>query len=324
MKNKYKVLIGVIAIIVLFICVILAVILLKPNEINNNGTNETTTYTQATDSEEVKENKTDSVTEKNSQLFYPVVETTTAFSNHNHDSQENQTHALIQNYKNYNLSNADVITDKNASFGKCRLYSVNSDGKRVFLIEVTSNGKKYYYEFLGSSVIEDVILKNVDSQKGDEIIILAKKSNGTYDNLVLRITSKGMVSLLSESEIYNISSSYTSELKENFNVDIYCRYGDDKTINVKNINKENYVGSYWDASGKLIEEFTEDPIWFDQTFCSLEVKDVDKDGVCEIICSQYASMGDLDSCVGYAKTTIKYSTEYDSFTVVNSTFVPAK
>ncbi len=324
MKNKRKVLIGILAVVVLFFCVILAVIFLKPNKINNNSTNETTTYIQEENSEKVEENKTDSVTEKNTQSHYPVTEVTTVFTNHNHNVPENQTHALIQNYKNYNLSQADVIIDKKASFGKCRLYSVNSDGKLLFLIEVTSNGKKYYYEFFGSSVIEDVIMKNVDGQSGDEIIILAKKSNGLYDNLVLRVTSKGMVSLLSEAEIYEITSAYTSELKENFNVDIYCKYNKDQTINVKNINKENYVGNYWDASGKLIEEFTEDPIWFDQTFCSLEVKDVDGDGVYEIICSQSASMGNYDSCVGHTKTTIKFDTESDKFTVINSTFIPAK
>ena len=324
MKNKRKVLIGVLAVIVLFICVVLAVVFLKPNKMNNNNTDSTTAHVLTTGSSKAEDNKTDSVTEESTQIHYPVTEVTTSFLNHNHNSEENQTHALIQNYKNYNLSNAEVIIDKTASFGKCRLYSVNSEGKRIFLIEATSNGKKYYYEFYGSSVIKDVFLKNVDGQKGDEIIILAEKSNGTYDNLILRITPQGMVSLLSESEIYEFTTGYSSELKENFNVDIYCKYNSDQTINVKNINKENYVGSYWDASGKLIEEFTEDPIWFDQSFCSLEVKDVDNDGVCEVICSQYASMGDFDSCVGYAKTTIKYSTEHDRFIVLNSKFVPAK
>ncbi len=324
MKNKHKILIGVLTVIFVFICVIAAVVLLKPNDVNNSNADETTTYVQSANSEKVEENKTDSVTETNTQIHYPVTEITTVYTNHHHGSEENQTHALIQNYKNYDLSKADVIINKTASFGKCRLYSAISDGKHVFLIEATANGKKYYYEFFGSSVIEDVILKNVDGQTGDEIIILAKKSNGIYDNLILRITPKGMVSLLSESEIYEIATAYSSELKENFNVDIYCKYSNNKTINVKNINKENYVGSYWDATGKLIEEFTEDPIWFDQSFCSLEVKDIDSDGVYEIICSQYASMGDFDSCVGYARTTIKYNTEYDRFTVVNSIFVPAK
>lgn len=324
MKNKHKVLIVALAVVLVFICVIVAVVFLRPDKVSNNGSDETTTYVQATDSEKTEDDKPDSVTGKNTQIHYPVTEVTTVYTNHYHDSQENQTHALIQNYKNYNLTDADVIIDKNASFGKCRLYSVNSEGYHIFLIEATSNGKKHYYEFLGSSVIEDVILKNVDGQTGDEIIILAKKSNGLYDNLVLRITSKGMTSLLSDAEIYDFTSAYTSELKENFNVDIYCEYSKDQTINVKNINKENYVGSYWDASGKLIEEFTDDPIWFEQTFFSLEVKDIDNDGVYEIICSQHASMGDSDSYVGCAKTTIKYNTESDRFTVVNSTFIPAK
>ena len=324
MKNKRKILIGVLAVILSFICVIVAVVFLKPNKINNSNTDETTTYVKTENNGKAEESKTDSVTENNTQNHHPVTEVTTVSTNHNHNAPENQTHELIQNYKNYDLSQADIITDKSASFGKCRLYSVNSEGKRVFLIEATSNGKKYYYEFFGSSEIKDVILKNVDGQNGDEIIILARKSNGLYDNLVLKVTGKGMVSLLSEAEINEFATAYTSELKENFNVDIYCQYGDKKTINVKNINKENYVGSYWDASGKLIEEFTEDPIWFDETFCSLEVKDVDSDGAYEIICSQYASMGDYESCVGYAETTIKYNTKYDKFTVVNSKFVPVK
>lgn len=321
MKKKQKIIVAVSAVFVVVIGIIVAVVVSNKNN-RPEDTEEITSNTCAAGYEIIEETEAEIVTEKSTQSNSPVTQAITS-DNNNNDAEEKVTHEIIQNYKNYDLNTAEILAEKSASFGKVKLYSAKSDKYRINLIEATSNGKKYYYEFFGSSEIKDIILKNVDGQKGDEIIIIAKKSNGTYDNLVIKLTQSNMISLLSESEIHEISSMYTSELKENFNVNVYC--GSSKmTVNVKNINKEDYTGSYWDASGKLIEEFTEDPIWFDNTFSSLEAKDIDGDGVCEIICTQYASMGDFDSCVGYAKTTIKYDTEYDKFVVINSTFIPAK
>lgn len=321
MKKKQKIIIAVSAIIVVVIGIIVAVVISNKDNSPEN-TEEITSNTCAAGYEIIEETEAEIVTEKSTQSNSPVTQAIT--SDNNKDAEEKVTHEIIQNYKNYDLNTAEIIAEKSASFGKVKLYSAISNSYRVNLIEATSNGKKYYYEFFGSSEIKDIILKNVDGQKGDEIIILAKKSNGTYDNLVITLTQNNMISLLSESEIHEISSMYTSELKENFNVDVYCGSSNKMTINVRNINDKDYIDSCWDSSGKLIEEFTEDPIWFDNTFSSLEAKDVDGDGVCEIICSQYASMGISESFVGYAKTTIKYSAEYNKFVVVNSTFIPAK
>ena len=113
------------------------------------------------------------------------------------------------------------------------------------------------------------------------------------------------------------------ELKENFNVEISNKYVSfTKTVNVKGINDEKYDDSYWDESGKIMETDVFDHVWIDETFRSFEPQDVDNDGIYEIVCSQYASLGEYSSCIGYASTTLKYNTEIKQFEIIRANFYP--
>ena len=77
-----------------------------------------------------------------------------------------------------------------------------------------------------------------------------------------------------------------------------------------------------DESGKIMETDVFDHVWIDETFRSFEPQDVDNDGIYEIVCSQYASLGDYSSCIGYASTTLKYNTEIKQFEIIRANFYP--
>ncbi len=323
MKKKHKILIAIFAVV--FVAVIVLIFTLKSDKPHESADeNNSTSYTQpdsaeedveehedvvqSTDSHEQTEDKTDS--DKGNVGKVPAKP-----ASPKHESS-------VQNNKTYDLTNSEVLETQKSSFGDIRLLTATDNGIKVYLLEATVNNKKFYYEMPSSYIVENIYFANVDGEYGDEIIVRSQTlTNGIYDNAVLKITSSGIKSLFEKKEALDIMSTYRSDLKANFNVEIVNQAtGLKKTVNVLNINDENYADSYWDENGKLMETDTVDRVWFETSYFSFQPADVDDDGFSEIICLQYATLGNPDSVIGIANTTLKFDAEAKKFKIFETNF----
>ncbi len=326
MKNTQKILIAISALVLVGIVVLIIFVKSDDDNTNNDITNPYTLSDEAaenvsdTDSAHSYEEENDATSANKSN------ETTGTVVSGNSTNSDNP----VKNDETYSFSDAEIMQSQKSSFGDIKLLSAKADGKKVFLLEATVKNKKFYYEFPGYYNIENIFYANVDYVYGDEIIIHANTGGnggaGTYENIILKITSDGIVSLFNSSDEFELLTTFNSNLKENFNVEISNKYtGFKKTINVKGLNDENYADSYWDENGDVMVIATEDEVWVDETYCVFEPKDVDDDGFYEISCSQYTSLGAHSSCIGYAHTTLKYNKDSKQFEITDADFyLPSK
>lgn len=324
MKNIQKILLAVLALVL--VGVIDVIIFVNTNDKNNTGNNShTNNYT--IQGEVTSEETTADTVHNHEHDHEHTAETVTkndTGSGNSKTEYDKNSYSPADNNKTYDLKDAEVINTQKSSFGEVRLLSAKSDGKSIFLIEAEYKGKKFYAEYPAYYNFENIYYANVDGYYGDEVIIHASTGNdGIYENDVLKITSDGIIHLLNANNAFHMTTSFNTKLKENFNVEFSNKFTSfKKTINVKNINDENYVGSYWDKNGKVTEEDVLDHVWIDESFIRFEPQDVDNDGIYEIVCSQYTSLGDYSSCIGYAGITLKYNTGLKQFEIVNATFYP--
>ena len=324
MKNIHKILLAVLVLVL--VGVIALIIFVKTNDGDNNSVNNPSENNYTLPGENTSEEIiTDAVHGHNHE--HEEAETATnnnTVSGNNTTEKDKNSYSPVVSNKTYDTKNAEIINTQKSSFGEIRLLSAKSDGKSVYLLEAEYEGKKFYTEYPAYYDIENIYYANVDGSYGDEIIIHAStNTKGVYENDILKITADGIIHLLNANNAFYMTTSFDTKLKENFNVEISNKYVSfTKTVNVKGINDEKYDDSYWDESGKIMETDVFDHVWIDETFRSFEPQDVDNDGIYEIVCSQYASLGDYSSCIGYASTTLKYNTEIKQFEIIRANFYP--
>lgn len=321
MKNTQKILIAVLVLV--FVAVVVFIIAVKSDKTDAENNEATTSYALPEENE-ISESITNA--SQSSHNHEQGAEDATISSNGSDKNASsvsgNPAESSVQNSKNYDLTNAQILQTQRSSFGEIRLLSAKSDGNNVYLLEATVENKKFYFEFPGYYIIENIYFANVDGRYGDEVIVHSNTGNvGIYNNIVLKITPNGIESLINEKKSSELGSSFTSTLKSDFNVEISNKYTNKKkTVNVKGINNEDYTSIYWDENGKITEKEKTDHVWFNETFYRFEPQDTDEDGVYEIICSQHASLGDFSSKIGYAQITLKYDTETKQFKIIDSNF----
>lgn len=323
MKNTQKILLAVLALVLAGI--IAAIIFVRTNDNSNNVSDNSTSDNYTLPGEFAPgETITDGKHNHNHE------HTTESSTKNNTDSSNNMTEkndasdSPASNNKVYDLKDAEVLNTQKSSFGNVRLLSAKSDGKKVFLLEAEYKSKKFYVEYPAYYNIENIYYANVDGTYGDEIIIHSSTNiDGDYVNDVLKITPDGIIHLLTANNAFYVATSFNTNLKDNFNVEFSNKYVSFKTtVYVKGINDENYEDSYWETNGKLAVIETEDEVWIDETFRGFEPRDVDDDGIYEIVCLQHTSLGDYTSCIGNTSVTLKYNTQLNQFEVVSADFYP--
>ncbi|MBP3329429.1 MAG: hypothetical protein J6L89_01215 [Clostridia bacterium] len=325
MKNTQKILIAVLALVL--IAVTALIIFVKTNKTDENNINNNPTDIVSNENNTVSADQTDN--QNNHDVTYSESDNT-PITNVN----DNKTPSAGNNpskeptqaaTKNYDLSSAELMQSQITSFGELKLYSTDYNGKKIYLFVIDNDGKKFFREIPGEYIIENIYYANIDGRFGDELIIRANTGTNTnpptYKNYIFKITSKGFESLFSASDLNKFASGYRAELKQGFNVKISNSItGYSKTINVKGLNKNTYVGEYWDANGNLTTNKTKEQVDFGDGFHFIEPKDVDNDGIYEITCSQYTSLGKRSDCIGYANTVIKYDFQKKEFKVISTVF----
>ncbi len=220
---------------------------------------------------------------------------------------------------NYDLTNAELIQSQKVSSYMLNLYSTVYNGKKIYLFTAEKDKNTFYFDIPGEYIIENIYYADIDENFGNEIIIRANTSQNTqiqtYRNYVLKITSNGFETLLNEQDMKSFSRHFTAELMSDCNIKI----SNNKTNYVKTINvsTNNISNKYWDESGKPTANSSVD---FSNTFYNCEPKDVDSDGMYELYCSQYVSLGNKSNCIGYAYTTLKYNYQKSVFEISDTVF----
>lgn len=323
MKNTQKILLAVLALVLAGI--IAAIIFVRTNDNSNNVSDNSTSDNYTLPGEFAPgETITDGKHNHNHEHLTESSTKNSTDSNNNITVNNGTSDSPVSNNKVYDLKDAEVLNTQKSSFGNVRLLSAKSDGKKVFLLEAEYKSKKFYVEYPAYYNIENIYYANVDGTYGDEIIIHSSTNiDGDYVNDVLKITPDGIIHLLTANNAFYVATSFNTNLKDNFNVEFSNKYVSFKTtVYVKGINDENYEDSYWETNGKLAVIETEDEVWIDETFRGFEPRDVDDDGIYEIVCLQHTSLGDYTSCIGNTSVTLKYNTQLNQFEVVSADFYP--
>ena len=327
-NNTQKILIGVLALTLVIVIGLVIFIKTDRGNANSEGSDGQNQYTQ---SDEMSANSQAADT-----LSHQHEEDGTASQSGKDDSDETKKEAVsnsdshVKNDASYKFTDAEIIQSQKSSFGDVKLLTANVDGKKVILFEATVKDKKFYYEFPIYYNIENIYYANVDGYFGDEIIIHANTGGnggaGSYDNIILKITENGIINLFDDEAAFKFLTSFKTELKDDFNVEITNKYTSfKKTINVKDINSEKYGDSYWETDGKLAVIKTSNQVCIDETFYVFQPKDTDSDGYYEIVCYQYASLGSLTSNIGSTQLTLKYDRDSKQFFVSGADFyLPVK
>lgn len=322
MKNTQKVLLAVLALV---LAGIIAVIIFVRTNDNSNDAAVNPTSDSYTLPGEIATGETIADGQHNHNHEHTTENSTINNTDNNNITLNNgNPDSPVTNNKIYDLKDAEVLGAQKSSFGSVRLMSAKSEGKNIILLEAEYKNKKFYVEYPAYYNIENVYYANVDGAYGDEIIIHSSTNKyNIYENDILKITPDGIIHLLNANNAFYMTTSFNTRLKDNFNVEITNKYVSfKKTVNVKGINDEKYEDSYWETDGKLAVIETDDKVRIDETFCSFEPQDVDDDGIYEIVCLQYASLGDYTSSIGNMGVTLKYNTQLKQFEIVSANFYP--
>ena len=193
----------------------------------------------------------------------------------------------------------DEPGDESEIFFKNR-YIIVDTGKRFVIKELfrgVGDAERYFVD--------------VDGEKGEEIVVHMNTGGnggyGIYVSYVFRVDEEGIWTLYdSEDKFYNLhyKEVFKSRLEAPFKAVVYCdeinlKY--EKTLDLTDwgSSDKKYL---FDKEGNPIVDYAVD---FDG-FYKFEPKDIDKDGVYEIECRQYASLGSHVSGVGYAQLILSF------------------
>lgn len=189
----------------------------------------------------------------------------------------------------------------------------------------------YFYDFADSDVnysgalFEDWYLADLDGDGLDEIIvnrcIAMSGGAGGYISQVFKYYGYADFRMIFNSaNTFEYYTGFTSELKDDFKLEISNVFTGYKTI-VDYSEIVGYRGVYWDDSGKVIAEKNIDHLMYDG-FLEFSPKDVDNDGIDELVCLQYTSLYGHSDYIGNVKSVLKYNAKYKTFEVIDAEFIP--
>lgn len=163
---------------------------------------------------------------------------------------------------------------------------------------------------------------------GDKEILLqeaigATGGAGQYSSSVLDFENGKFIEMFSDSNaLYNGENRTTgfsieilqgNKFKIKNSITNYCEIFDFKN------KPEKYLNGLYDENGEVIER----KISVD-SFFEFIPKDIDNDGIYEIVCRQYVSLIGHSDHLGNAKTILKYNNKTATFEIIDAEFEPSE
>ena len=284
-NNKF---IAIIAVLLALIIAISVVFVVKNKD---DVVEETTTIVETTVTETQPESTTVAETE--------ITETTT---------NRKTVKEFVKN--DLGISNAVISKGEKLSNGTVYFIDEPMDGSGSFFKSrsiVVDTGKRFLTKEIFNGVGKaDIYYADVDGEKGKEIIVhMSTGGNGGYGiyvNYIFGLKNDMIYEYYNSEKDDRLVNVFDSKLEAPYKAIIFCKdTGYEKVIDFTNNNfsEKKYV---FDNEGKPIVEYG---ICFD-SFYRFEPKDVDKDGVYEIFCRQYASLGSHASGIGYTELVLNF------------------
>ncbi|MBP3392066.1 MAG: hypothetical protein J6L76_04685 [Clostridia bacterium] len=138
---------------------------------------------------------------------------------------------------------------------------------------------------------------------------------GSYLSRILDYQDGKIVELFSTAGVHDFSNGFSIELQENHHFTIRnAQTGYSETFLLEG-RADAYFEGWYDANGQIAKR----ELILD-SFSKFVPWDVDDDGVCEIICHQYASLIGHADGIGTGKIILKYNTTTASFEIIQADF----
>lgn len=183
-----------------------------------------------------------------------------------------------------------------------------------------------YQEDYPGAYNQKLYLADLDGDGIDEIIInrciALTGGAGGYLSQIFKFDGTLFYEFFDSCNTHQFNTGFTSKFENEFKLEVSNIFTGYKTVlNFRN-SPEDYRLYYWQKDGKVLDETALiDSLMLD-SFCGFEPKDIDKDGIYEIVCTQYTSLMGHSDYTGDAKTVLKYNEKYKTFEVIDAEFIP--
>lgn len=191
-------------------------------------------------------------------------------------------------------------------------------GYTVF-VEVTA-GKRVLQKELGFSTPpalgDDLYFADIDGDAIQEIIVHYDTGGcggfGSFVSMVLKLENDEIHALL---ETYEFDTGFSSSFADGYQMTVVNEH---TGYSLAFDAKEHYSEGFFDENGKAKSQYS----FFIDSFYEFAPQDVDKDGIYEIACKQYAHLQGHSDYVGDACSILKYNAETQTFEVIDAWFEP--
>lgn len=167
---------------------------------------------------------------------------------------------------------------------------------------------------------DSLYLCDTDGDGIDEIIVqqTVAMSGGTggYLSRIFTLVGDKIQEVFSSTAIDGnlFDTGFTSEFLNGYRLKITNKI----TGYYTNIDISNrYIGEFFDENGKG----KSNNVISCDSFMEFVPKDIDGDGVCEIVCKQYASLESHADYIGYTESVLKINSKAQKFEVVKAEFI---
>ncbi|MBQ8752280.1 MAG: hypothetical protein IJZ13_04165, partial [Clostridia bacterium] len=173
-----------------------------------------------------------------------------------------------------------------------------------------------------SSDAVDFVLCDVDTTSGEEIVLNLETEGtggaGIYDSTVWKITPSGVFRMFMSGFDQLFDTGFEAKPQAPFQLVIHNRYtGYETVVDVQ--DHPDYCFTEFEEDGTPKKEHS---TLFMDTFYDFTPEDVDKDGIMELICTQYTSYAFHADGAGDAVSTLKYDPTTHTFKVIDARFKP--
>lgn len=205
------------------------------------------------------------------------------------------------------------------------LYDYDEYGDNVYhksYLAIEMNSELLLKELENGSYGDALYVCDIDGDSIDEIIVQQtigmSGGAGQYMSHIYKVDNE-ITEIFSSGSTNQFDTGFSSRLKDNFKLEIkniFTGYITDLDFS----NNEQYASAYFDENGK---PRSNESIWCD-SFREFIPEDVDNDGIFELVCLQYISLGCHSNYIGDIKSCLKYNVRTNEFETIRAEFIPAK
>ncbi len=218
--------------------------------------------------------------------------------------------------------NTEISEPYIASFGNLFVISMEKEARplREIYFGIENGDEIIISQVTSSGYISNMDFCNVDGIQGDEVIVSSFNGGvggaGGYDSYIFRVNKGVLDCIFFANRGNNENSGFESRLIAPFSLEITNKYTGYRYV--KDLKDCRWmVGQGFDENGVPISNFQANLDNID----SIETKDLDGDGVYELICRQYTSFGSTADYIGYAMSTWEYDEDEGEFIVIDTEFI---